>query len=164
MIVLIEGNEGTGKTTLINELSKQIPFAIVKYPKEFKDTFNLLETFAVSDRLFVLDRSFVSDIVYRRLDHQKGQMNLEQIGRLCEDRKDRMKIVFCNHDKAFENAMRRGEDNIKVESVHKLLDNEFYSVKNLLRCFTDIETFDYNYDYTSVEDVLKFIRRDWNVY
>ena len=161
MLVIVEGNEGAGKTTLINELSKIITFALVKYPKEFKDTYLMLDNFAVSNNLFICDRSFISDIVYRRLDHKRGQMSLYQIGKLCGDRSQRIKIIFCSNKNAFKNAMERGEDNIKVESVHKILDGEFYSARNLINCFTDIDTFDYDYEYNSVDDVLSFIEGDW---
>lgn len=159
MLLIVEGNEGTGKTTLINQLMDKIPFVYVKYPKEVKDTYLMLNNFARSNQLFVLDRSFISDLVYRRLDHKKGQMTLFQIGRLCDENEHRIKIIFCSNKNAFENAMKRGENNITVDSVHKLLDNEFYSIKNIINCFTEIETLDYDYEYDSVDDVLDFLKR-----
>lgn len=161
MLLIIEGNEGTGKTTLIEQLSKSLVFATVKYPKEFKNTYDMLDNFAKSKNLFVCDRSFISDMVYRRLDHKTGQMTLYQIGKLCCDNSCNIKIVFCFNENAFKNAIARGEDNITVESVHKTLDNEFYSVRNLINCFTCIETFDYDYEYNSVDDVVGYVKRGW---
>ena len=158
MLIIIEGNEGTGKTTLINQLAEKTPFIMVKYPKEIKNTYQMLDNFAKSDDLYILDRSFISDIVYRRLDHKKGQMNLFQVGRLCGDNERRIKIVFCRHHNAFNNAIARGENNIRVESVHKILDDEFFSIEELIKNFTDIEVFDYNYEYQNVDDVINFIK------
>ena len=158
MLIIVEGNEGTGKTTLINELSKKLVCVRVKYDKNVKGIYQTLDNFAKHPELFICDRSFISDIVYRRLDHKKGQMSLFQIGKLCGDNESRIKIIFCSNKNAFKNAIERGEDNIKVESVHKVLENEFYSVKNMIRCFTNIETFDYDYEYQSVDDVIEFIK------
>ena len=156
MLILIEGNEGSGKTTLINQLAEKIPFVTVKYPKEVKNTYQMLDNFVKDRLLYVLDRSFISDIVYRRLDHKRGQMTLYQIGTLCGSPSG-IKIIFCRNKNAFNNAMVRGETNITVESVHKLLENEFYSVEEMLKNFTDVEIFDYDYEYQNVDDVIAFI-------
>jgi thymidylate kinase len=157
MLLIIEGNEGTGKTTLINQLAEEIPFVTIKYPKEVKNTFQMLNNFTKDSILYVLDRSFISDIVYRRLDHKKGQMTLYQIGQLCGSPSG-IKIIFCHHDKAFENAVKRGETNITVESVHKIITDGFFFAEEMLKNFTDIDIFDYNYEYQDVNDVIEFIR------
>lgn len=157
MILIVEGNEGVGKTTLINQLAEKIPFVCVKYPKEIKNTFQMLNFFIKDDQLYVLDRSFISDIVYRRLDHKRGQMTLYQIGQLCSSPCG-IKIIFCRNKNAFKNAMQRGETNITVDSVHKILENEFFSIEETLKNFTDIEIFDYDYEYQNVDDVIEFIR------
>ena len=155
MLIIVEGNEGSGKTTLINQLTEKIPFVYVKYPKEVKNTYQMLNFFT-KNGLYILDRSFISDIVYRRLDHEKGQMSLCDIGNICTS--CNIKIIFCHNKNAFGNAMKRGETNITVDSVHKLLDDEFSSVEEMLKNFTDVEIFDYDYEYQDVNDVIKFIK------
>lgn len=157
MLLIIEGNEGTGKTTLINKLAEEIPFVSVKYPKTIKNTFQMLNNFIKDDILYVLDRSFISDMVYRRLDHKRGQMTLYQIGQLCSSPSG-IKIVFCENKNAFENAMKRGETNITVDAVHKIVNDTFYVFRSLIENFTDIETMVYDYEYMSVNDVIEFIR------
>ena len=157
MLLLIEGNEGVGKTTLINQLAERIHFVTVKYPKEVKKTFQMLYNFIKDEILYVLDRGFISDLVYRSLDHKRGQTTLYQIGQLCSSPSG-IKIIFCNNKNAFENAMKRGETNITVEPLHKIIDNRFFFVEEMIKNFTDIETFDYNYEYQSIDDVIEFIR------
>lgn len=158
MIVMIEGNEGTGKTTLINSLMLKLTASTVKTSRGFKDLYGLYETMAKSNSLYILDRGFVTDLVYRGIDNQKGDFTLYQIGKLCGDYTSKIKIIYCYHDNAFKNAMERGETNITVESVHTLLTSEFRRFENMIECFTDLETMDYNYEYQSVDDVIKFIK------
>lgn len=157
MLIIVEGNEGTGKTTLINQLAEEIPFVTIKYPKEVKNTFQMLNNFIKDNILYVLDRSFISDLVYRRLDHKRGQMTLYEIGQLCSSPSG-IKIIFCHNKDAFKNAMKRGETNITVDSIHKILDDGFYIIEEMLKNFTDIEIFDYDYEYQDVNDVISFLQ------
>ena len=125
---------------------------------EFKDVYPMLQNFAASDNIYICDRSFVSDLVYRSLDHKVGQMSLSQISDLCLNN---IKIIFCYNENAFENAMARGEDNITVKEVHKILDDRFYFVETMLKSFTNVRICNYNYKYEdSIDNVLKFIESE----
>ena len=158
MILMVEGNEGTGKTTLINSLIRRSSSCLVKTGRRFKDLYNLYDMMSKSNSLYLLDRGFITDLVYRGLDREKGDLTLYQIGKLCGDNQSRIKIVFCYHDNSFKNSIERGEDNITVEQVHNLINAEYRKYENLIKCFTNIETMNYNYEYQSVDDVIKFMK------
>lgn len=161
MLIVVEGNEGTGKTTLIDRLSEQLPFIRIKYSKDCENIFPDLEYFAFNRSLFVLDRGFVTDMVYRIRDGKQGQTSLAEIAELCK--RGWVKIIFCNNDNGYEDALRRGENNITTRTDYDYVTGTFDRIKALLKCFTNVETFDYNYKCTSIDDVLKFIeRRDNN--
>jgi thymidylate kinase len=154
MLIFIEGNEGTGKTTLINELIKKIPAVVVKYPKEVKDTYELIKNLKMSNQIVIFDRSFVSDLVYRMWDHKPGQMSLSEIANICSWN---ILIIFCHHKNSYENSVKRGEDFITDENTHQIIEDNFFRVRNMIESFTKVKTFSYNYEYQTPDDVIDFI-------
>ena len=157
MIILVEGNEGTGKTTLINEISKRLHCVTVKYPKEVKGTFMMLYYFARSNTTFLLDRGFVSDIVYRMWDKKEGQMSLYQVGKLLGENENNIAIIFCHNRHSFINAKNRGEDYIVNENDHNQIERNFEAVEAILKQFTNVEIYDYDYEYQNINDIMTFI-------
>lgn len=158
MIVLIEGNEGSGKTTLINSLLNKTDICVLKLSRNFKYSYELYVGLVKSKGTYIFDRSFITDLVYRMWDHQKGDMTFSQIGYLVDNYFKNIKIVFCENKNSWENAKVRGEDFIKNEESHKLIDDNFFRIKNLLESFTEIQCMTYDYDYNSVNDVIEFIK------
>ncbi len=156
MLILIEGNEGTGKTTLINQISKHLPCVTVKYAKEVKDTCKLFTTLIPLKKLILFDRSFVTDMVYRMWDHKPGQMKLSQIGDLLDYAND-IKIIWCCNGNGWKNAQTRGEDFICTENDYKIIDNNFFRVITLIESFTNVPVLHYDYEYNDIEDVINFI-------
>lgn len=154
MLIFIEGNEGTGKTTLIEELVKKMPAVVVKYPKEVKNTYELIKNLNLSKQTVIFDRSFITDLAYRMWDKKPGQMTLSEITTILNWD---IRIIFCHHKNAYENSIKRGEDFITDETTHKLIEDNFFRVKSLINSFTNAKTFDYNYEYQNVEDVIDFI-------
>ena len=161
MIVLIEGNEGTGKTTLIDNLFNEIKFVRAKYIKGM-NVMDLFKFMANDENLYIIDRSFISDMVYRAIDGHKSVNTLFDICYFMDIYAPYTKVIFCNNDNAFENAIRRGEKNITTRAAHKDVENGFKFVRSLINNFTRVETFDYDYDYDSIDDVIKFIKEGWN--
>lgn len=77
MILLIDGPDGTGKTTICNELASLLKIPLVKMPnmkqyfengmtEEFSKFFNeILVQFKTTD--FILDRGYTSSLVYSKV-------------------------------------------------------------------------------------------------
>lgn len=161
MVVFVEGNEGVGKTTLIDTLFAKIKFVRVKYIKGMK-VLDLFRYMANDDVLYIVDRCFISDMVYRYIDKQKSVNNLFDIAYFMHVCSDNIKFIFCNNANAFENSMIRGEKNIVTKAQHLEVETGFSFIEQLIKNFTDIKIFDYDYDYSSIDDVIKFIKEGWN--
>lgn len=158
MIILVEGNEGTGKTTLINRIMQEIPAVYVKYPKEVRNTYELYSALAGLKKTVILDRGFISDLAYRMWDTNEGQMTLKEIGDITNWRNS-LKIIWCWNENGFEDAKRRGEDYIVDYEAYELIDTNLRKIKRLLNSFTDLDMLDYNYRYTDIDDVINFIKK-----
>lgn len=155
MLVLIEGNEGAGKTTLIKNLAQHLDFITVKYSKNMKDLNRLFDMCTRDKNIYVFDRGFISDLVYRIYDGEPGHHTLSEIGELCHY----TKVIFCQNENAYEKAIARGEDNITNSVDHLFIESLFEDVIQMLKSFTRASVMYYDYDTDSINDVVKFIKK-----
>ena len=157
MLVILEGVDGSGKTTLCNQLKeKGIPIVtsvdrLSKFP--YYEWLKLVYKNTVS----VVDRSFITELVYRTIDGKNaGTMKLEDMCKilpLC-------KIVLCETDSAFEDSMLRGEDNITNEKTSKQIQRTYQIITTMLSKFTSVKTFTYDWKHQTVDDVINFIFKE----
>lgn len=157
MLIFVEGPDGSGKTTLIEEFVKKVPCVTVKYPKEVKKTYELIRHLACSNQTVIFDRSFISDLVYRMWDHKKGQMTLSEIGDVLNWN---VFIIFCKNKKSYENSIARGEDFITDEDTHKIIECNYSKVQTLIESFTDAKTFNYDFNHMYVDDVIEYMKAE----
>lgn len=117
MILLVDGPDGTGKSTVCSILSRNLELPVVKMPnmkkyfelgltEEFSELFN--ETILqFKDRSFILDRGFPSSLVYNKV-YNRGA-NLEYLKNF-EDRLGCQVFILYGDDQVlFE---RRPQDEI----------------------------------------------------
>ncbi len=161
MLIIVEGNEGTGKTTLINEIIKKLPCVVVKYPKEVKNTRLLLEKLIYSGQTVICDRSFITDIVYRLWDKKSPQMSLYDISALLHNYSESIKVIFCENKNSFNNSQIRGEDFITDKKVYNEINENFARIKTLLELFTEVKIYNYDYEYDNVDNVINFIGEEY---
>lgn len=157
MLILIEGVDGSGKTTLCKQL-KEKGLKIKTSPRRddlycYYDWLKL----AASNELFVVDRSFVTELVYRIVDgKEKGTMNLKD---MC-DVLPFCKIILCETNSAFEDSMIRGEDNITSKTISMKIQLVYQIITTMLSKFASTKTFTYDWKHQNVNDVLKFIYQE----
>ena len=158
MLILVEGPDGAGKSTLCSELYKRNCVHVKAEISRFQDdVFGLYLDLAKTEKVVLLDRSFISDLVYRIQDGNSSEtMSLRK---MCDILK-RCKIIHCYNDEAFNDAMTRGEDNIVDENIHCELHKIYVYVMRMIETFTTTEVFHYNHYYDSIDDVIEFIRKE----
>lgn len=158
MLVILEGADGSGKTTLAEQLRNK-GYTVFKFARGDNPSYTTMLKFALERDVYVIDRMFITTWVYRILDGQP----LDNVDFKWEDMFTLLnisKIVYCKTEKQFERSMQRGEDNItSVEKANKLksiYDFVFETIK-LYGMSTVI-----NYDWTkdNIRKVYKFIEKE----
>lgn len=159
MLVFIEGVDGTGKTTLCDQLTKHCsiiqlnvlrtdPKAIYKYD-------NLKDISSILNIPVILDRSFISDMVYRINDDElRGTVDLMNIASILEN----SKIIYCKTPKSYEISMQRGEDNITTKQMHNKIKETYEIIMRMLSKFANVKIMEYDFTKQNVNDVINFIQ------
>ena len=153
MLVLLEGADGSGKTTLCKQL-KEFGFNVAApvdrvEPKPYEEWIKLINK---GDA--IVDRSFITELVYRAVDGKEtGNLTLEQMCYLLKY----CKIILCETDSAFEDSIKRGEDNITDKETATKIKDAYKLILTMLDKFTKAEVFTYNWKKQKFNEVIKFI-------
>ena len=156
MIVIVEGVDGSGKSTLCKKLVDlgYDQAIITGGATEFERYENLKNSYKYS--VVVMDRSFITDLVYRSIDcKQRRGMNLYEIMQICDDR---VKIIHCTSDTSFKDSIERGEDNITTETENLTIKSVYHTIINIFKTFTDVEIMNYDWHINNIDDVINFIK------
>lgn len=123
MITFIEGVDGSGKTTLANKL-KEKGFVQVNLPErsdnKSEENANWREfcytycNYVKNDVAFIADRSMISEIVYRMQDFQETFVTESLFAKFLHG----IQVVYCNSGTSYQDAIARGDDNIKNVAQH----------------------------------------------
>lgn len=155
MIVIIEGVDGSGKSTLCKKLvDLGYDQAIITGGNtEFERYKNLKNSYKSS--VVIMDRSFITDIVYRSIDcKQRRGMNLYEIMKICDEG---VKIVHCTSDTCFTDSMTRGEDNVTTEAKSLAIRVTYHTIMNMFKTFSNVKVMNYDWHINNIDDVIKFI-------
>ena len=155
MIILIEGVDGSGKSTLCKQLTLE-GYILTDVPQGVHQSEEYRGK-AVSDNIYICDRSFISDLVYR-LEDGKPRRGMD-IYSMVKVLSEGVKVIFCHTDTSYEDSMARGEDNITDKSRNLAINHLYNIVYRLLKIFANVPVIDYNWKTDDISDVIKFIER-----
>ena len=142
MFVLVEGIDGSGKSTLVKELSNY--YTVVAPKRNDKEMFLSLKLF-YSDEVMVFDRSILSDMVYRIFDGEEPDCSIFDIMRVLEH----SIIIYCKNKNSYKKSIERGEDNIIDKKDSKKLSQIYdtiFSMFKVYRMCDNILEYDYEKD------------------
>lgn len=155
MLVLVEGVDGSGKTTLVKKLFEKGYCCKRVFRNGNKEAGNFYK-YAYRDGIVVLDRSFISDYVYRQTDLQpREDLDLEGIGSILNGN---VAIIHCVNAYHYDDAMERGEDNITDKDTSEWIASLYCDAMKVFALFTSAKIFTYDYHNTTVDQVDKFIK------
>lgn len=148
-LIIVEGADGTGKTTLVNKLVEQGAMLFPTIPRDVKNYDVVLNTFATiasnTNLDCVMDRSVFTDIVYRYVTGGKTMNSkLDDITRMLN--RNCAIIVHCINGNYFERAMERGEDNITDKVTAKKIFDTYEFLMFILKEYCNLNVIRYNYD------------------
>lgn len=157
MLILVEGGDGSGKSTLVETLRK-FNFKIAKPAAlQNKHQFEYYERLALqsiyAEQNVILDRSFISELVYRVYDKKKPRLKLSEMFALLKY----CKIILCETGTQFQDALERGEDNITKEEDSIEIKMLYRHYISLMEQFENVPVLRYNWQKDKMIKVISFI-------
>lgn len=158
MLIILEGGDGSGKTTLHKKLIKAGAKSISILRHDNLAMYKYMECLHQPERYFVMDRSFITDLVYRINDGEKRDvMNLMDMATIL--RHINLIIIHCETDTSFEDGMKRGEDNITDKTEAETIKSIYRLVMKMLTIFADTKVLHYDWHLDDDNEVIRFINR-----
>lgn len=155
MLILVEGADGSGKTTLVNELNKHWPALRINKGCDRLADFYYNLTSMQED--IVLDRSFITDIVYRLAldDSETDGLSLPQINEIL----NYSIVIYCKTKTQYDDAMNRGEDNVTDLATSVKISKYYDAVMSFIntRTITPVITYDWHKD--AVQEIVDSIKQ-----
>lgn len=156
MIVFVEGVDGSGKSTLCNELNL-LNYDTICIGRHYDDPVHTWQKIndAYADSVVICDRSFITDLVYRLQD--KDPRSTLTLTEMCDVLRQNAMVIHCKTDSSFTDAINRGEDNIRSKSQADRIKHLYDVIIKMFNKFEDIPVLEYNWKTNNVLDVVKFI-------
>ena len=160
MLILVEGADGSGKTTLVTQL-KQRGYKVISSvdrslsSQDMRWKFAALHSCETAMKHCIMDRSFISELVYRTFDGEKPVISLSA---MCNTLKF-CKIILCETDTQYEDSIRRGEDNIISREQADKIQELYNFYVNMFEKFDGVPVYRYNWKKNTVADVSSFIKK-----
>lgn len=160
MIVIIEGPDGTGKTTLAKQLTER--GMIYHYRQRYNNyTTDEMTQMMYDDKIHILDRSFLTTWVYRVTQNEpldECDFSFEQT--IDYMKSGKLKIVYCNYPYGFDAAIERGEDIITSYDIWNKLKRGYDFVANTIELFNLCPIYWYLWTMDTIDNVIKFIKEE----
>lgn len=135
MLVIFEGVDGSGKTTVIKKLKEKFGWEEIIWPGKQKNPTKFIEmvkkftedhAVEINDnKVYLMDRGGVGEILYGTLENRLGSTTPKAYKPLVDFWKNCV-FVYCRNNNAYKNAITRGEDGItKKEEIHKIISSAY---------------------------------------
>lgn len=162
MIIYLEGPDGSGKSTLVDSIidvlegSNQLYHPKAKnlvstYPEDpnrltEKQLFAQLKRMATDNEVvYIIDRCFISDCVYRVFDNYKPVTTLHKCIEFLKKYNSKVFTIYCRTKDAEEYMLKRGDDNPIAILKHKEITRVYDLVMPLVSANLKYNYFKYDF-------------------
>lgn len=151
MIILIEGPDGAGKTTLAEKLSKQTGYVLLhrSYPKTAEEMANMMQEYMQvikSGKNCIIDRCWYSEMVYGPIMRNETNISYPDMYEL-ERAVARVGgiVIYCtgNRKVLWQRCTERGEDYVVDEETFKDIYYGYSDLMNRVPHLIPVVTYEY---------------------
>lgn len=178
MLIMFEGADGTGKSSFINRLTRDLidKYYIIMDAEHWLDTYpnsadrldkrqlikNIVNLAKDKDRIFLADRGPISDIVYRLFDDYKSVLTMNEMIGLLDTLKRNLFVVYAHTTEAEKRMLERGDNNDIAVHNHKQICKAYDIVMTALKLLFPNNIIDYDFasrynDYKNCRQKIDFI-------
>lgn len=155
MLILVEGADGSGKTTLVNQLNEYFPTLRINMGNDHIPDF--YDNLTCMGEDIVLDRSFITDVVYRlALDDGKETDGIDIF--YIEHILLNSVVVYCKTATQYDDAKARGEDNITDLKTAQKISRYYDAVMKFINTRTSTHVIKYDWHFDTVEELVSTIK------
>lgn len=155
MLILVEGADGSGKTTLVNQLSEYFP--TMRINRGYVDVKKFYAKLTCMNEDIVLDRSFITDVIYRlALDDGIGTDGIDIFRMDCILR-DSI-VIYCKTVTQFDDAKARGENNITDLKTAQTISRHYDAVMKFINTRTSTHVIKYDWHLDTPENLVSTIK------
>lgn len=151
MIIFVEGCDGSGKSTLIKQLSERYPVMRIPRAAEIASLWSDVLRLGRNNTI-LMDRSPLTELVYRSWENAKSKFGYVNVLTWIR----RGKLIYCKTNTSFEDAQKRGEDFVTEAKDAEKLQNLYDTMITAMRT-DDVRILDYNWRTDSLDKVIDFI-------
>lgn len=155
MLILVEGADGSGKTTLVNQLNEYFP--TLRINRNHDNVPDFYDNLIDMQEDVVLDRSFITDVVYRlALDDgiETDGINMFYMDFILRN----SIVIYCKTVTQFDDAKSRGEDNITDLKIAQKISRYYDAVMKFINTRTSTHVIKYDWHFDTVEELVSTIK------
>lgn len=158
MVILLEGADGAGKSTLYEKLKKLLPseYEFIKHlDRDAEGHRGWWDRMINRNDIYVIDRGFISELVYRPIKRDKvPNVSLDDIASFCNEN---LLVVYCKTTRQLNDMLARGDDYVS-ETEYPEIVNNYNCVMSLIAWFTDSNVYTYDWAKDDITELVNYIR------
>lgn len=158
MLVIVEGPDGSGKSTLCKQLA-DAGMTVVRRARHNNISYFKINCMIKSSIYYVMDRCILTTWAYRIAqgeDLDRDDFAMPEILHILWN----AKIIYCCALDAYQQSINRGEDNITNFDLANRIRNTYSFVLDTIDLYRLSKYSVYNYDWhtDNVDNIIKFIK------